>query len=328
MTFSNVLSAVGQTPLIRLSRVLGGLPFNLYGKMEGLNPGGSMKDRSALYILQNALREGKVFPGGLVVESSSGNMGIGLAQACNYFGLQFVCVVDPKTTTQNLSILRAYGAVIEMVAKPDPVTNEYLPARLQRVRDILDANEGSYWPNQYGNRWNPEAHSQHTMREIDEALEGHVDMVFCPTSTCGLVTGCSSYFRARGRSTKVIAVDALGSVIFSKVKATRRIPGMGAGKRSDLYRDGMADGHVCVSDLECVQGCRHLVGEESILAGGSSGGAVMAVDRMRDQIPAGSNCVVILCDRGERYLDTVYDDDWVEKYLGEVPMMAQEAVMA
>src|SRR5262245_57683446 len=132
-----IMSAIGRTPLVRLKRVLKGISFRLYAKLEGLNPGGSMKDRPAFVIIKHAMESGLLKPGTTVIESSSGNMGIGLAQACLYFGLKFICVVDPKTTPQNIRLLEAYGAEVNLVTEPDPVTGEYLQARLNQVQTLL-----------------------------------------------------------------------------------------------------------------------------------------------------------------------------------------------
>ncbi len=312
-----VLAAVGRTPLIRLEKVHPGLPFELYAKLEALNPGGSIKDRPAIEILEQALRSGEVGPGTVVIESSSGNMGIGLAQACAYYGLRFICVVDSKTSRQNLRILQIYGAQIEYVSEPDPETGELLPARLQRVRQLLDEHERAFWPNQYANEQNSGAHFRTTMREIVEALPGRVDYVFCATSTCGTVRGCGEYVRHHDLPTRVVAVDSVGSLIFSDAQAPRYLPGMGAGVRPPLCDLQYIDECVHVSDLECIAGCRALVRREGILAGASSGGLVSAVGKIQDRILAGSTCVVILPDRGERYLDTVYSDEWVRGHFGE-----------
>ena len=312
-----VLAAVGRTPLIRLERVHPDLPFQLYGKLESLNPGGSLKDRPAIEILEAAIRSGDVGPGTVVVESSSGNMGIGLAQACAYYGLRFICVVDCKASRQNLRILQIYGAQIDYVAEPDPETGELLPARLHRVRQLVEELESAFWPNQYANEQNSGAHFRTTMREIAEELQDRVDYVFCATSTCGTVRGCGEYVRRNGLPTRVVAVDSVGSLIFSDVQAPRHLPGMGAGMRPPLCDLDYIDECVHVSDLECIAGCRGLVRREGILAGASSGGLVSAVGKIRDRIPAGANCVVILPDRGERYLDTVYSDEWVRGHFGE-----------
>jgi 2,3-diaminopropionate biosynthesis protein SbnA len=312
-----LMSVIGNTPLVALERVFADAPFNLYAKLEGLNPGGSIKDRTAYNILSDAQTRGLIGPGTTVIESSSGNMGIGLAQMSALMGLKFICVVDPKTTAQNIDILRAYGAQIDMVMEPDPVTGEYLKARIDRVEELLHIYPDGFWPNQYSNLRNPDAHRQ-TMDEIVRDLEGEVDYLFCAVSTCGTMRGCAEYISAHGLHTKVIAVDAVGSVIFGRPRAKRLIPGHGAAVTPQLFRHGLAYDSIHVTDLDCVVGCRRLVQEEAILAGGSSGAVISAIEQMRDRIPAGSNCVAIFPDRGERYLDTIYSDVWVSKHFGEV----------
>lgn len=312
-----ILSLIGDTPLVRLSRILEDLQFDLYGKLEAFNPGGSIKDRAAYSILKNAMDEGEVRPGTVVIESSSGNMGIGLAQACAYLGLKFICVVDPKTTQQNIQLLEAYGAEVEMVRDPDPVTKEYLYARIERVKSLMRSFPGAYWPNQYANVFNAVAH-RHTMHEIATALDGKVDYLFCAASTCGTLRGCAEYVAENGLSTKVIAVDAVGSVIFGGPAIKRLIPGHGAARRPELYLPNLAHRSIHVTDLDCVVGCRRLLQKEAIMAGGSSGAVLMALAMMQDEIPRGSSCVMIFPDRGERYLDTIYSDGWVAEHLGDV----------
>jgi N-(2-amino-2-carboxyethyl)-L-glutamate synthase len=314
----DILTAVGETPLVRLRKLFVGESFQVYAKLEGLNPGGSIKDRPAWAILSAALREGLVRPGSTIIESSSGNMGIGLAQACRYHGLRFICVVDPKTTEQNLQLLRAYGAELSYVAEPCPLTGEFLQARIDRVRKLLREVEGSFWPNQYESPHNPESHYRTTMTEIATALNGKVDYLFIATSTCGTIQGCARYARDHGLGTRVVAVDAVGSQIFSNAKAKRLIPGMGAGLRPPLCEPALIDEVVHVTDAECVAGCRRLVAAEAILGGGSSGGVIAALEKLRDRISEEANCVAILCDRGERYLDTIYNDAWVREHCSDI----------
>jgi cysteine synthase A len=312
-----ILSAIGNTPLVQLKRVIADIDFRLYAKLECLNPGGSMKDRPALNILRHALDSRALKPGAVVIESSSGNMGIGLAQACLYLGLKFICVVDPKTTQQNIRLLKVYGAEVDMVKDPDPATGEYLQARLNRVQDLLGSNKSSFWPNQYANLHNSYAHHE-TMLEIVNALNGKVDYLFCATSTCGTLRGCAEYVGKENLSTKLYAVDAVGSVIFGGKKANRIIPGHGATMRPALYQDGLAYDCIHVTDIACVQGCRRLAMKEAILAGGSSGAVLIAVEQIKRRILPGANCVMIFADRGERYLDTIYSDEWVTAHFGEV----------
>lgn len=313
-----ILSTIGNTPLVRLKRVFNDIQFQLFAKLEGFNPGGSAKDRPALNILEEAMEAGAIGPGTVIVESSSGNLGIGLAQACRYFGLRFICVVDPKTTQQNIRILRAYGAEIDLVSEPDSDTGEFLQARVDRVRALLQTIEDSFWPNQYASLANAGAHYKTTMSEIASELGGKIDYLFCATSTCGTLRGCAEYARDHNLGARIFAVDAVGSVIFGGMPAKRLIPGHGASRCPDLYRPDLADDLIRVTDLDCVIGCRRLVRSEAILAGGSSGGVLMAVDKVRRRIPRDATCVAIFHDRGERYLDTVYSDDWVEKHFGEM----------
>jgi len=313
-----VLSAIGETPIVPLQKVYPGLHFQLFAKLEALNPGGSIKDRPAREILLQAIQRGEVGRDTIIVESSSGNMGIGLAQACAYYGLRFICVVDVKTSRQNVQLLEIYGARIDCVTAPDPATGEFLPARLRRVRELLVEHGNAFWPNQYANEENSGAHFRTTMKEVATALDHRVDAVFCAASTCGTVRGCGEYVRAHRMSTRVIAVDSVGSLIFSDVQGPRYLPGMGAGVRPPLCDLRFIDEHVLVSDLECILACRRLVRQEGLLAGASSGGLIAAVGKLRDRIPAGATCVVILPDRGERYVDTVYSDAWVRDHFGEV----------
>lgn len=310
-----IADAIGGTPLIRLDRLFEGKPFTVYGKMEWMNPGGSSKDRPALNMLREAIRRGEVTRDTVVIESSSGNLAISLAQLCCYLGLRFICVVDPRTTEQHKQIIRSFHGEIDLVTEPDAETGEFLPARIQRVQELLRQTPTAYWTNQYANVDNYLAHARTTMHEIGEAL-GALDYLFVAVSSCGTIRGCMEYIRSRQWATKIVAVDAIGSVIFGGEKGPRRFPGLGAGITPGLHRQDAADIVIHVSDADCVQGCRHLVRYESILSGASSGGVISAVNMLTDSIPAGSVCAVILPDRGERYLSTVYNDEWVKRELG------------
>jgi len=313
-----ILRAIGNTPLVQLTRIFNDMHFRLYAKLESLNPGGSMKDRPAFRIISEGIESGAISADTVVIESSSGNMGIGLAQSCSYFGLQFICVVDSKTTTQNVRLLEAYGAQVDKVTEPDPSTGEYLQARLNRVTELLASTKNGFWPNQYANTHNAAAHRQ-TMHEIVCALDGAgVDFLFCATSTCGTLRGCAEYVREHKLSTRVIAVDAVGSVIFGGERGDRLVPGHGSAVRPQLYQPNLAYHCVHVTDLESVTGCRRLARREAILAGGSSGAVITAIDRFREMLPRGAICVAILSDRGERYLDTIYSNEWIRKHFGNV----------
>lgn len=316
--YDGVTDAIGGTPLIRLSRFLPDNRIRLFAKMEALNPGGSAKDRPALRMIRQAISEGVVREGGTIIESSSGNMAIGLAQACICFGLRLICVVDPKTPSHTIEILRAYGVQTVLVSEPDAETGEFQPARIARVRQLLDEIAGAFWPNQYANMENARAHYA-TMREIEEALDGKIDYLICPVSTCGTIRGCVDYCARAGINATIVAVDAKGSTIFGGKREKRLLSGHGGTIRPGLVVGLRCDLVVYVSDADCVAACRHLVATEGILAGASSGGALMVAARMARNFPAGASCVIILHDCGERYLQNVYSDEWVCSHFGCLP---------
>jgi cysteine synthase A len=307
-----ILSTVGNTPLVRLKKLFPASSIKLYGKSEYLNPGGSIKDRTALNMLTAALNQGRLRRGDTVIESSSGNMAIGLAQACLYFGLKLIVVVDPKLNKQTENILHTYGARVEYVRRPDKVGG-YLSARLKRVKELLRTTPRSFWTNQYHNPENPRTHEQ-TMEEIAADLDGRVDYVFVATSTCGTLMGCAEFVEKNKLGTRIIGVDAEGSVIFGKPEGERLIPGHGAGKPSAFLKKELIADALHVSDEACIRGCRRLLHREALLCGGSSGAIVSAFEKYLPNIPPRSVCVLMLCDRGERYLDTIYNERWVAKH--------------
>ncbi len=312
-TTTGIMEAVGNTPLVQLSRYLENSAVQLYAKLEFCNPGGSAKDRPAYEMIKAGLETGQIDATSTIVESSSGNMGIGLAQACGYFGLKLICVVDPRAQAQNIRIMQALGAEVQMVEKP--VDGDFLQARLNRVCWLLENIEGSYWPNQYANPGNPRSHELGTIREIDEELNGKFDYLFVATSSTGTARGCQDYLRRHGRRTQVVAVDAVGSVLFGGEPGPRHIPGLGTGRIPKLARGQRFDVIHRVSDLNCVVECRRLAKREAILAGGSAGGVLSTIRAMQEQL-TGKSCVAILHDSGTRYLDTVFNDVWVESKLG------------
>lgn len=318
-----IIQLIGNTPLIPLRRIFAEHPIQLFAKLEMFNPGGSIKDRVARSIITKALADGRIDQATTIIESSSGNLGIGLAQVCRYFGLRFICIVDSRTTNQNIQILRAYGAEVEIISQPDP---DLLTARIKRVHALQASIPNSFWCNQYANLHNPMAHYA-TMSEILASLPSAPDYLFCATSSCGTLRGCAEYIREQGLSTKVIAVDALGSVIFGGQPGQRLIPGHGASRIPELFQPDLAAEVVYVSDADCVAGCHSLLDQEAIFAGGSSGGVIRAIAQMLPNMPANATCVAILCDRGERYLDTVFNHAWIDQHLPSVLMNQPQLVI-
>jgi 2,3-diaminopropionate biosynthesis protein SbnA len=314
-----VLGAIGDTPLVGLRRYLRRPDVEVWAKLEAANPGGSAKDRPATRMLEDALDDGLITAGTTIIESSSGNMGIGLAQACRYHGLDLICVADSRSHDTSLRTMRALGADVRVVSPADAADGNLLAARLRLVAQLLADTPNSFWPNQYANHSNAAAHAAGTMREIDEALDGALDYVFVATSTTGTLRGCGDYLRAHGRTTQVVAVDAAGSALFGGSPGPRLLPGFGAGVETQLSAGAGFDRLERVCDLDCVVGCRRLVAREAILAGASSGGVMAALDRVADELAPGTSCAVILADGGTGYLETVYDDSWVTRTLACQP---------
>lgn len=300
---------IGGTPLVKLENIKSISKINLFAKLEMFNPGGSMKDRASLNIIKDALDKKLIRPGSTVIESSSGNMGVGIAQACLRYGLNFICVADCNTNPMNIKIMETYGARVEIISHKG-ASSSLLEARLNRIKELLKIMPNSFWCNQYSNESNPNSHWK-TMEEIDKSLGGIVDFLFCATGTCGTLRGCSEYVTKHSLNTTVVAVDAVGSVIFGQKSRSRLIPGHGAAIKPPLFRKDLAKRVVHVDDLDCVRGCRKILDQEALLVGGSSGAVISAVEKIQHEIPRDANVVMILADRGERYLDTVYNDEWL-----------------
>lgn len=311
----NILNHIGKTPLVHLGNLSQKLEINLYAKMESMNPGKSLKDRSSKNILLQAINKNLINCETTVIESSSGNMAIGLARACNLIGLKFIAVVDPNINSQTLKLLQLYGAQIEMVLVPDE-TGSYLNTRLRKVQDLLANISNSYTTNQYSNPDNPEAH-RHIFKEIKVDLGRCPDYLFTAVSTCGSVRGILDEIEMNHDTTKVIAVDAEGSVIFSEQIKARYIPGMGASRKPDFNVTSSLYDHELVSEQETIAGCYQLLKLESILAGGSTGAQVAALVKRAPKLERGTTVCMIVADDGERYLDTIYDTDWVKRKINK-----------
>ena len=313
---AGISEAIGNTPLIRLDSLFPDSGVEILAKLESVNPGGSTKDRPAMGMVRDALQTGRLAPGGTVVESSSGNLGVALARACNAHDVRFVCVVDARTNATTVRTIQALGGEIDLVSEPDPATGDLLTARFNRVKELLEEIPDAVNLYQYGNPANPRAHYDGTMREIAEATGHQVDVLMAAVSTTGTIGGCSAYIRDHDMTTRAIAVDAVGSVLFGGTAAPRPLPGMGAGVVTELSRQVEPDQVIRVEGLDCVVGARHLARSEGILAGGSTGGIVHALGRLIPSLEPGTRVVFVVHDGGVPYLETVYDDQWVQQTLG------------
>ncbi|MEC5127331.1 2,3-diaminopropionate biosynthesis protein SbnA [Verrucomicrobiales bacterium BCK34] len=314
---SSLLDCVGNTPLVTLNQIRTRNDITVLGKLEMQNPGGSIKDRTAASLLKNGIRKGLINPGTKIVESSSGNLGISLAQACCQLGLALTIVMDSRTNRNVIKLVELYGATVEMVSETRD-GESLLDARLRRVRELTESDPQVYWLNQYENPANPAAHNA-TMREIIQQTHGQFDRLYIATSTCGTLAGCHDHLRKLSMDPQLVAVDMIGSAIFQPeddaTMIESHLPGHGSSRHSSFLNADDVNEVAFVSDRECVEGCRFLLQQEGILAGGTSGGIVSAFRKDEPSLPEGSTVVLLLCDRGERYLDTIYDEDWVQKTL-------------
>jgi N-(2-amino-2-carboxyethyl)-L-glutamate synthase len=315
MIYDSIADCVGRTPLVRLQRLFPFEGLNVLAKLELLNPGGSVKDRPAHFIITSGIRDGTIRAGTPLIESSSGNLGIALAMIARTYGLPFTCVVDPKISPANLRILRCLRADIDMVREKDE-HGGYLGTRIRRVQHLVEQTPGTLWVNQYANRLNWRSHYEGEGDEIARELGRNVDVLVAAVSTTGTILGVARRLRELNPRLRVVAVDAVGSVIFGATPARRELPGMGASRVPELLCRNEIDEVVYVSDREAVEGCHALAAHEGIFAGGSSGAAVVAIRKLLPSLRNGGNVVTLFADRGDRYLDLVYDQAWVDSLEG------------
>jgi len=314
-----ILDLVGHTPLVRLSRVTRDLgPVDrqplILAKLEMLNPGGSVKDRIGLPMIEAAERAGLLQPGGTIIEPTSGNTGHGLAIAAALKGYRCIFVMADKQSTEKQALLRAYGAeVVLCPTNVDPESPEsYYSVAARLARDI----PGAFKPDQYWNMENPTAHEQTTGPEIWEQTEGRISHFVASVGTGGTITGAGHYLRSRKADVVIVGADPEGSVLSGDTARPYLTEGVGEDFFPGTYDPGVVDRWVRVSDREAFAAARRLTREEGILAGGSCGTAlVAALTVARELIDAGEGAgrviVVLLPDSGRSYLSKVYNDEWI-----------------
>lgn len=308
---ASIKDCIGYTPLVYLDRLFTQREIQVIAKLEYMNPGGSIKDRPASFIIEQGISSGLIQSRKThLIESSSGNLGVAIAMVAKIYGLKFTCVVDPYIATTNLKILKQLGAEVEMVQQPDD-QGGYLKTRISKVQELIKIIPNSFWLNQYANKLNWQAHYHGTGSEIAQQLDEPVDYLVAAVSTTGSILGCARRLRQEYPQLQVIAVDAAGSVIFGAKPAPRKLPGIGSSRVPEILDRTQIDRVVYVNDAESVQGCRDLLLHEGIFAGGSSGSVIAGIQKLLPTLPVGARIVTLFPDRGERYLDTVYDDQWM-----------------
>src|SRR6266487_4330255 len=309
------LDAVGNTPLVRLSRVARPVRPTLLAKLEMLNPGGSVKDRIGLPMIETAEREGLLKPGGTIVEPTSGNTGHGLAIAAAIKGYKCIFVMPDKMSQEKVALLRAYGA--EVVITPTAVAPES-PESYYRVADRLTEEiPGAFQPNQYFNQGNPQAHYETTGPEIWEQTEGKIDVLVTGVGTGGTVTGVARYLKEQKPSVLVVGADPEGS-LFSASSGEEARPYLTEGIGEDFWPGTLdptvVDRWVRVSDRDSLLTARAITRQEGILVGGSSGTAMFAALEVARDLPDDALIVVLFPDTGRNYLSKLYSDSWMLQY--------------
>ena len=315
----NILEAIGWTPLIRLRRVTQGIRTPVYVKAENLTPGGSVKDRIGVEIIEAAERKGDLKAGGTVVEATSGNTGVGLALACAIKGYRCVFTIPDKMSPEKVRLLRALGA--EVIVVPTAVAPDHPEYYINKARAIVAATPGAIMADQHYNPANPEAHYRTTGPEIWEQTKGKVTHFVCSPGTGGTISGAGKYLKEKNAAVRVIAGDPVGSIYTEYAKTHEKgegfpykVEGIGGDKIPTSLHFDVIDDWAFVSDAVAFQIARRLTREEGLFTGGSTGVNVkVALDVARKLDDPQAMVVTVLCDTGERYLSKLYDDNWMRE---------------
>ena len=319
--YNSVLETIGWTPLIRLHKVTRGIRTPVYGKAEFFNPGGSVKDRIGMPIIEAAEREGRLRPGGTVVEGTSGNTGVGLAIAAAMKGYRCIFTMPDKMSQEKVRLLKAFGA--EVIVTPTAVPPDHPDNYVMMAKRIAEATPNAILANQFYNQANPEAHYATTGPELWEQTEGRITHFVCAAGTGGTATGVGRYLKERNPDVKIVCGDPQGSILAelwrskgaNKVEGTPyKIEGIGQDKLPGTLDMSVVDEYHTVSDKDSFAMARRLTREEGLFVGGSAGLIThVALDLARRVDDPDALVVTFLCDTGERYLSKLYNDEWMRE---------------
>jgi cysteine synthase A len=309
------IGTVGNTPLIRLQRVSEETGCDILGKAEFLNPGGSVKDRAALYIIQDAERRGALKPGGTVVEGTAGNTGIGLAHICAARGYRCVIVIPDNQSPEKMDLLRTLGAEVRPVPPKPYVDND----NYQKIAGRLAASlPNAIWANQFDNVVNRQAHLETTGPEILRDTQGKIDAFVCSTGTGGTLAGVARHLKKEKPQARIVLADPQGSALYSWVKTgelkasgSSITEGIGTTRVTANLEGTPIDDAVTIDDTTCVKMVYRLLREEGLFVGGSTGINVAAAVQVARQLGRGHTIVTLLCDRGGLYSQRLFNPEWL-----------------
>jgi cystathionine beta-synthase len=315
--YENILETVGHTPMVHLRSLSSRSKHNFFAKMEYFNPGGSIKDRVAISMIEEAEKRGDLKPGGTIVEATSGNTGVGLALVGAVKGYKCIFTMPEKMSEEKRAILRAYGA--RVVITPTGVEPDHPMSHYSVAKKIAAGTPGSFLVNQFHNPDNPERHYRTTGPEIWDQMSGKVDMVVGGAGTGGTLSGCAKYIKEKNPQAKIICADPIGSILYDlyyhkKVvdpPGSYKVEGVGEDMLPDNVHLDMYDGFVRVSDQEAFDITRELVAKEGLLVGPSSGLALVGALKAAEKLDKVSNIVVIFPDSGRAYLSKAFNDQWM-----------------
>ena len=321
MDTNSIISQIGNTPLVRLKQASELTGCNIYGKAEYFNPGESVKDRAALYIIKDALKRKLISKGGTIVEGTAGNTGIGLAIVCKEYGLKLKIVIPKTQSIEKKEMLKKLGAeLIEVDAVPYANPKNYIKMSKLIADDLNKKNSnGVYWANQFDNTVNSEAHIETTAKEIWNQTAGNVDGFTCAVGTGGTLAGVSIGLKNKNKDIKIALSDPMGSALYSYLKNNKLesngssiTEGIGNGRITKNFDKALIDDAFQTDDIEALNLVYDLIEKQKIVLGGSSGINIAGAIKLAKQLGPGKTIVTILCDHGRRYASKIFNKEFLK----------------